>query len=243
MRKLLVAILGISVVAAFACGSAAKSAVPTVAPTSTPVSDEAFKAAAAKAASGIELMVTDLPGGWTGKIHHKSDTKFDLSPECSSFNDAGVPNAVIDQDSDDFTDAAKRGVSSGASVYRTHELALKDTADVMSLLTTCRQEIARAMQAYIVKDAPGVTAAVTFDLVAPNELGGWNGGYKLSISANSATGANVYQTDVTAIWKLEDRVVTTFEYDGSTPVEPAMRDALKALLTKRTVDANAALPN
>jgi hypothetical protein len=42
--------------------------------------------------------------------------------------------------------------------------------------------------------------------------------------------------------KIDGRIITTFEYDGDTPIDGAMRDALRSLLAKRTGEAEATLP-
>ncbi len=240
MRNSLTIVFGISMIAAFACGGSSRPAPPAASP--TPVSDEAFKAAATTHANAIQITSGDLPAGWTGKPHVKSDTQLDLSPECAAFNDEDSPNAVVDTDSDDFTDATDRTVSSGVTIYRTAELASQDYAEAVDLLTRCREEFARAAEASIVENAPGATAHVTFDFVPSGELGGWTNGYKVSISAASANGARTFHSDVTAFVKVDGRIMTTFEYDGDKPIDADMSGALKALLAKRTADAEGTLP-
>src|SRR5438552_610210 len=122
MRRSIAVIFAVAAIAAFACGGGS-SKQKTPVPTATAVSDAAFKAAAESAASSIHIKPADLPAGWTGKVHEKSNSQFDLSPECAQFNEHDSPNAVVDTDSDDFSDAADRGISSGVTVYRTSELA------------------------------------------------------------------------------------------------------------------------
>jgi len=239
MRNSLMILFGISMIAAFACGGSSKPEPTAASP--TPVSDEAFKAAATTAANAIQITSADLPG-WTGKPYVKSNTQFDLSPECATFNQETSPNAAVDTYSDDFTDAADRTVSSGVTIYRTAELASKDSADFTVLLGRCRGEVSGAAEASIVKEAPGATARVAFDAIAANELGGWTNGYKMSISATSADGARTSHSDVTVFWKLNGRIIVTFEFDGDKPIDASMRDDLKALLVKRMADAEPTLP-
>jgi hypothetical protein len=245
MRRAIAIILGVIAIAACAC-SGGSSASKTTATTAATVSDAVFKTAATAAANSAQITQADLPAGWTGAPHRADDTKLDLSPACAAFNDVDPwKSAIANVHSPDLTDAEHREVNSQAVAYRTADLANTDSSAASALLTNCGDEIGRALEASIVADAPGTTAHVTFTPLDSSNLEGWTAGYKLSVSAASATGATTYAASGGWLWKVSGRMIAAFEYSGgeTTPVDASMVTTLKALIAKRLAAADATLPN
>jgi hypothetical protein len=242
MRHAINVLFMVSMLALAACGGSSKPAKPIA--TTAPLSDEAFKAAADQAAHSALIVANDLPAGWTAKRHESDDTKLDLSPACAPFNEVDPWRSSVSKiNSDDFTDSADRTVSTQATSYRTAALADGDSSFADTIVTQCGEEISRAMESFIVRDAPGATAHVTFAPLVPAELGGWSAGYKLSINATSATGEKTFATSGAWLWKVSGRMIAALEYSGETPLDPGFVDAVKSIIAKRLADADATLPN
>ncbi len=240
--KVAIAVTMLALVAA--CGGASKSTKPVA--TNPPVSDAAFKTAAATAAKSMQLVASDLPAGWSGKPYEPNTTQLDLSPACTFFNAVDPwTNAVANINSDDFTGPADSEIKSQAVAYRTAELAQSDSSRANTLVTQCADEIGRALEASIVAGESGATAHVSLTPLVASDLGGWTAGYNVSLSATSAAGEKTFSVVGAILWKLSGRMIGTLEYSGSdtTPVDSAIVNALKALLVKRLTGADATLPN
>jgi hypothetical protein len=241
MRHAIKVAFMISTLAVAACGGSSKPAKPVA--TTTPVSDDVFKAAADRAAQSVQIVANDLPG-WTGKPHESDDTQLDLSPACAPFNEVDPwKSSTAKTNSDDFTDSADRTVSTQATSYHTAALAESDSSFADRIITQCGEEISRAMESFIVKDAPAATAHVTFVPLVAAELDGWSAGYKLSITAISAAGEKTFATSGAWLWKVSGRMIAALEYSGETPLDPGFVNAVKSIIAKRLADADAALPN
>ena len=229
-----------------ACGGSSKSTKSAAAPTSAPVSDAAFKTAAATAAKSVQIVASDLPAGWSGMPHEPNTTQLDLSPACTFFNAVDPwTNAVANINSDDFTGPADSEIKSQAVAYRTVDVAKGDSSVASKLVTQCADEIGRALEASIVAGESGATAHVSLTPLVASDLGGWTAGYKASLSATSAAGEKTFSVVGAILWKVSGRMIGTLEYSGSeaTPVDSSLIDTIKSLIAKRTADADALLPN
>ena len=231
-----------------ACGGSSKSTKPAATATSSPapVSDAAFKTAAASAATSVQIVANDLPAGWSGKPHEPNTTQLDLTPTCAFFNAVDPwTSAVANINSDDFAGPADSEIKSQAVAYRTADVAKSDSSVASTLVTRCADEISRALEASIVAGESGATAHVSLTPLVASDLGGWTAGYKVSLSATSAAGEKTFSVVDAILWKLSGRMIGTLEYSGSEtePVDSALIGTLKSLIAKRTADADATLPN